>query len=123
MGNHVLDAFSGDTQWQYTDVDTSLTANSAFADMVTTEGPIAIIKVIAWAFGFGRVGGRLYKNKHNYLYTGYPIVLYAFAELWRIDLFTKGIFFTLLIVATAIPIGYTLCIYVLPIRSNVSQMG
>ena len=118
VGNHVLDAFSGDDYRQYTDIDTSLTANSAFADMATTEGPIAIVKVMGWAFGFGYVGGWLYKNRHNYLYTGYPIVLYAFAELWRIDLFTKGIFFTLLIIATAIPIGYTLGKYVLPSRSK-----
>ena len=121
VGNHVLDAFSGQDYRLYTDVDKSLTANSAFADMITKQGPVAIFKVVFWAFGFGYVGGWFYKNKHNYLYTGYPIVLYAFAELWRIDLFTKGIFFTLLLVATMIPIAYSLYYYVLPTRIKRSE--
>lgn len=114
VGNNVLDAFSGVDYWQYTDLDHTLTANSAFADMVTRQGMMAIIKINISALVFGFIGGWLYKNKDNYLYTGYPIVLYAFAELWRIDLFGKGIFLTLLIIAIGIPILYSIFIFVMP---------
>lgn len=114
VGNNVLDAFSRVNYRVYTDVDRTLSANSAFADMITGQGLIAITKVLVWSLGFGYLGGWLYRNKTNYLYTGYPIILYAFAELWRIDLFTKGIFFTLLLVAVGVPIVYSLLYYCMP---------
>ncbi|MEK6477762.1 hypothetical protein WJR50_09520 [Catalinimonas sp. 4WD22] len=111
VGNNVLDAFSGVGYRSFTEVDTTLTANSAFAEMVTSQGTRAIMKVNAWALFFGFMSGWLYKNKENYLYTGYPIILYAFAELWRIDLFDKGIFYTLLIAAIGIPIIHTFVMF------------
>ncbi|MEM6843532.1 MAG: hypothetical protein AAF632_14990 [Bacteroidota bacterium] len=113
VGNNALDAFRGLEYRAYTDVDTTLTANAAFSEMIVRDGLAALFKVNMWAVLFGFLAGWLSKNKDNYLYTGYPILLYAFAELWRIDLFSKGIFYTLLIVSTGVPLFYVLATLVL----------
>lgn len=119
VGNNVLDAFRGVDYWEYTDLDHTLTANSAFADMVTSQGMMAIIKINISALVFGFIGGWLHRNKENYLYTGYPIILYAFAELWRIDLFSKGIFLTLLIVSVMVPILCSIFLFLLPKKKKI----
>ncbi len=118
VGNHALDAFRGIEYRTYTDVDTTLTANAAFSELIVREGITALFKVNVWAMVFGFIAGWLSKNKENYLYTGYPILLYAFAELWRIDLFSKGIFYTLLIASVGIPLLYTLAVVLLSKRTN-----
>lgn len=114
VGNHIIAAFRGVDYQIYTDVDKTLTANAAFSEMITREGIPALFKVNAWALVFGFLSGWLSKNKENYLYTGYPIILYAFAELWRIDLFGKGIFYTLLAVSVGLPLLYTIAAFLLP---------
>ena len=111
VGNNAFDAFRGIEYRTYTDVDTTLTANAAFSELIVRDGVIALFKVNIWATFFGFLGGWLASNKNNYLYTGYPIILYAFAELWRIDLFTKGIFFTLLGTSIGVPLFYFLAIF------------
>lgn len=111
VGNNILDAFSKVDYRNYTDVDTTLTANSAFAELAISEGLKAISKLLIWSLLFGFLSGWLFKNKENYTYTAYPIVLYAFAELWRIDLFSKGIFYTLLIVSIGVPAVYSLIMF------------
>lgn len=118
VGNNVLDAFGRVDYRAYTDVDSTLTANSAFAEMVTTYGLMAITRMAVYVVVFGMLAGWLSKNRTNYLYTGYPIILYAFAEVWRIELFNKGIFFTLLLVATAVPVIFTLVKLSLPLRKT-----
>lgn len=118
VGNNVLDAFSRRDYRLYTDVDRTLTANSAYAEMVTNYGLMAITRMMVYATVFSTLAGWLYKNRHNYLYTGYPVILYAFAEVWRIELFNKGIFFTLLIIALLVPVGYSLLFLILPTKKK-----
>ena len=123
IGNHLQDAFARKDYRLYTDVDTTLTANSAYAEMVTNYGLAAIGRMVAYATVFSMLAGWLHKNKKNYLYTGYPVILYAFAEIWRIELFNKGIFFTLLIIALLIPIIYALLFFFLPTRKKTKPMA
>ncbi|MDF9801084.1 hypothetical protein OKW21_006347 [Catalinimonas alkaloidigena] len=124
VGNNILAAFSGVDYRAYTDVDSTLTANSAYAELSTKDGPTAILKLLGWSTFFGFLGGWLYKNKNNYTYTAYPIILYAFAELWRIDLFSKGIFFTLLIISAGVPIAYSIAVYIFkPANLNTSKVS
>ncbi len=120
VGNNILAAFSKVGYRFYTDVDTTLTANSAFAELSTKDGPKALFKLIGWSLVFGFLGGWFYKNKENYIYTAYPVILYAFAELWRIDLFSKGIFFTLLIVSAGLPILYSIVVYLFKPNKRIS---
>jgi len=48
--------------------------------------------------------GILWKLRSTYFFNAYGVILYAFGEIWRIDLFSVGIFFTLLIISTFVAI-------------------
>ncbi|MFP4089132.1 MAG: hypothetical protein ACLFT3_02410, partial [Cyclobacteriaceae bacterium] len=121
IGNNILEAFGGLNYRYYTDVDRTLTANSAYADLAVLDGVNAIFKMLFWSIFFGFLAGWFYKNKENYTYTAYPVILYAFAELWRIDLFSKGIFFTLLAISAGIPIFYAFTVYLFKPSKNIVE--
>ncbi|NJO02830.1 MAG: hypothetical protein HC880_15140 [Bacteroidia bacterium] len=110
IGNNFSDALRGVPYQELTDIHYTLTANSAFTSMIELYGITGFVYMMVIIFGFGLLAGWLHANRSNYLFTGYPILMYAFAELWRINLFSTGIFFTLLITAVFIPFIYTLLI-------------
>lgn len=114
VGNNIEEAFGNTKYWQFADIEENLTANSAFVGMPIENGLFSLAIIIFYSVVFSILAGWFYSNKHNYLYTSYPVILYAFAELWRIDLFNKGIFLTLLIVSAAVPIFCTLFFYLMP---------
>jgi len=92
----------------YVDVKSTLTANGSFTHLTYKYGLFSIILIAVLCFTLSMAAGWLSKQRGTYLYTGLPIILYGFSELWRIDLFFKGIFITLLSVSVGVPIIYSI---------------
>jgi|GEM_PF-5918969 len=110
IGNNIDQAFNGIHYRRFTDISVTLTTNSAFADLTPKYGFFVFLYFIIVSIVFGFLAGLFQKNKNNYLFLGYPVILYAFFEVWRIELFFKGIFLTLLITSIgAVLIHTTLC--------------
>ena len=122
VANNIEEAFGNKRYWQFADIEENLTANSAFVGMPIENGLFSLVIIIFYSVVFSVLAGWFYKNRHNYLYMSYPVILYAFAELWRIDLFNKGIFITLLIVSATVPILCTLLFCLLP-RKNPTPLN
>ena len=112
IGNNLNKAIEGIFYRKYVDIDSGLVTNSAFADIIIADGLWAFFNIFLTSLIFGFLAGFLSKNKDNYLFLGYPIILYAFAEVWRIELFNKGIFYTLLFAGVGIPFIYT-CLWLI----------
>lgn len=99
-------------------IDYRLNTNSGFSFIVmsTKNGEFGIDRTFLPYHGYGLVLGYLYisvisllysfflgilwKLRSTYFFNAYGVILYAFGEIWRIDLFSVGIFFTLLIIST-----------------------
>jgi hypothetical protein len=81
---------------RFTGINHSLTTNSALLQLVREYGywsfPIMIFTSAIAAFLMGIV----YRQRNNYLILIYFILLYCFAEIWRVFIFKAGIITTLL---------------------------
>lgn len=93
---------------KYVDIDPGLTTNSSFAELFVTMGFYSFPHIFLVTFFLSILLGLLANLKDNYLYLAYPVILYGFAELWRLDLFYRGIFITLLTVSLIVPLVYPL---------------
>ena len=87
----------------YVDVDNTLTTNSAFASLYGALGQLSFIYISWVVFIFGLLSSWLSKYKSITFLGGY-IIIYCYAELWRIFLFNQGIiiFLILLILLMAL---------------------
>lgn len=101
---HSAPTLANDVRWYHNlvDVDRSLTANSAFVDIVPTMGMAAFPFIFAVSFACAICVAWL--PRHGFLPTlSGGAILYGFAELWRLFLFNEGvlIFLVLAPIATA----------------------
>ncbi|MEI9894339.1 MAG: hypothetical protein WDN28_10765 [Chthoniobacter sp.] len=104
-GNNFDKVASGVSASNYNDIDEGLTTNSAFMQLTEKWGEwgfllVAIISAIA-AF----IVGFLAKQSRNHFALIGCVLLYCFAEIWRIFLFFEGIVIVLLTVATVVPMS------------------
>jgi len=88
---------------RFTGINHSLTTNSALLRLVGQHGywsfPIMIFTSAIAAFLMGIV----YRQRNNYLILIYFILLYCFAEIWRVFIFNAGIIITLLVFSFLAP--------------------
>lgn len=103
-GSGYVEPLRGAARYDYSvDIHPSLTTNSAFADVITSFGVegliLSLLLVLLAAVAFGHFS--LYRN---YVSAVSGVVLYGFAEYWRILLFNQGIlvFCCLVIAASAL---------------------
>ena len=108
IGNNLEKALNSIPYREFTNISTALTTNSAFAGLIYKLGIFVFPYIILISIVFGFLAGFFFKNKHNYLYLGYPVILYAYSEVWRIELFFKGIFLTLLITSIGAVLIHTI---------------
>lgn len=102
--NNFDSATNGITSDYYVNWEYTLNSNSAIDQLAPQLG--------WWAFGYmgvtclfyGMLAGYVFSMRGTYLFVVYPVVLYGFAELWRLDMFTQGIFYTNLIVTLVGPL-------------------
>jgi hypothetical protein len=80
----------------YVDVEPTLTTNSVFADMFPSVGYFSFVIISIICFFFSALAGH-FSNYDSYVCLVTPIVLYCFAELWRVYLFNAGIIWSLII--------------------------
>jgi hypothetical protein len=106
--NNYMDALNKVQYQKYVDIKSSLTANGAFTHMTRSYGLTSLIIIGITCFLLATLAGWLSKQNTSYMFTALPIILYGFSELWRIELFYKGIFLTLLITSLGIPIAYAI---------------
>lgn len=104
IANNIDKAIQGRSYWEYTNVGRSLTTNSAFSELIIEWGWWSYFYSIIVCGFWSYIAGWAYKNKYNYLFIIYPIIIYAFLEYWRINLFSTGIFSTLMYIGILVPI-------------------
>lgn len=95
LNNNVMSS----TDSSITGIENSLSTNSAILQLFVQYGVflsffVAFIAIMLTSFFMGMI----YHYRHNYLLIVYLILLYPYAEFWRLFLFNRGIFFTLLII-------------------------
>ena len=104
IANNIDLATNGHSYWKFTNVSESLTTNSALSTIIYTWGWWAYAYSFLLCGFWSYIAGWASKNKNNYLYIIYPIIIYGFLEYWRINIFSTGIFYTLIIVGLGVPI-------------------
>jgi hypothetical protein len=104
VANNFDSALSGVTSQYYVDWESNLNRKSALEQLVPEMGWWALPYMAATAFAYSALAGCLLQFRGTYLFLGYPVVLYAFAEIWRLDFFREGIFYTNLIIAVVVPL-------------------
>lgn len=108
VGSHIDSIASGVDPSTYTDWEVNLTANSAFQELLLEMGWLAFAYIAAMALVAGWISGWCSRQVHSYFLLGFPVISYGFAELWRLDLFRRGIFVCLLVVSLGVPACYGL---------------
>jgi hypothetical protein len=106
VGNNIDSATSGVDPSAYTDWEANLTTNSAFQELLLEMGWLAFGYIAIMALAAGWISGWCSRQVHSYFLLGFPVTSYAFAELWRLDLFQTGIFQSLLAISLGIPVCY-----------------
>jgi hypothetical protein len=106
VGNNIESATKGVDPATYADWEGNLTTNSAFQELLTEMGWLAFGYIALMTLAAGWVSGWCSRQVNSYFILGFPVVSYAFAELWRLDLFGKGIFQSLLAVSLGVPLCY-----------------
>jgi len=80
----------------YSKIYSEYNANSALLSILAEYGWLGLIlygvKLGFWSI----VAGISWRNNTSVLFILYPMLLYAFAEIWRLDLFSGGIFYTII---------------------------
>jgi hypothetical protein len=104
MANHMDLALAGVASKYYVDREGNLVTNSALDQSLPQMGYFALFYISATTFCYSLIAGLLIQLRRTYLFLGYPVILYAFAELWRVDLFRQGIFCTNMLAALGIPL-------------------
>lgn len=90
----------------YVDIESSLTTNSAFVELFSVMGIYSFIVIILTSFLNSIIMGHFSRYK-SYIFLIEFVLLYCFAEIWRIYLFKEGIILTLLcaiVISSIIPI-------------------
>jgi hypothetical protein len=105
IGNNLDMATSGISYTSFSYINENLQTNSALSTIIFDYGWYSFLYISILTFIYSSIAGYLYANKNNYLFVGYPIIIYAFSEIWRINLFVQGIFFTLLFVSMVVPLA------------------
>lgn len=82
------------------DVAANLTTNSTFADTLADYGWLGLLATLAAVALVGFIFGRASRYPNRQLLHG-AVALYGVAEIWRIFLFTQGIFLFLLLIVVA----------------------
>ena len=106
VGNNIDSVARGIDPAAYTDWEVNLTTNSAFQELLLQMGWVAFGYIAIMALVAGWISGWCSRQTHSYFLLGFPVISYAFAELWRLDLFRTGIFQSLLAVSLGIPLCY-----------------
>jgi hypothetical protein len=104
VANNFESALSGVTPGYYVDWESNLNRRSALEQLVPEMGWWALPYMLATAFAYSTLAGYLLQFRGTYFFLGYPVILYAFAEIWRLDFFREGIFYTNLIIAVLVPL-------------------
>ncbi len=90
---------------RFTGINRSLTTNSALLRLVQLHGywsfPIMIFVAALTSF----LMGMFYRQRSNYLILVYFVLLYCFAEIWRVFIFNTGIIITLLTFSLLAPVA------------------
>ena len=92
----------------YTDIELELTTNSVFADAFVTGGYVGLVSFAVNIFFWSLVLGYLSQYQGSYLMVPAGSIMYAFSEIWRIDMFSGGYFLTLFLSSTAVSVAFAM---------------
>jgi hypothetical protein len=103
IANHFGEALNGTPTAELVQWDHGLNTDSALENVVQTMGYWAFPYMFITVFVYSLIAGFCFRMRGTWLFLGFPIIGYAFAEIWRLDLFRQGIFFTNLTVGLTVP--------------------
>ncbi|TRZ46023.1 hypothetical protein [Robertkochia solimangrovi] len=98
----------------YAHIEESLTTNSSFLELFILYDWYCFLYMAISLLILSFLAGVFSKNESNYLFLLYTVLLYGFAEFWRLFWFGNGIVFTL-IIAVLLTIILTILLRSLPI--------
>lgn len=120
VANNVDSALAGISSEYYVEWESNLNRKSAIDQLLPQMGWWSIPYVAMTAFAYSCLAGCLLKCRGTYLFLGYPVILYAFGEIWRLDFFREGIFYTNLLAAIGIPLALY---FVRPHRTELDRLA
>lgn len=89
----------------FTGIPFGLNTNSSFNQLVVQAGFLESFVIIAFEVTLaGFICGLCSKNLNNYFGLLYGILVYCFAEQWRVHLFNQGIVITIIVVVTLVSV-------------------
>jgi len=88
---------------RFTGINHSLTTNSALLQLVREHGYYSFLIMFLAVSISSFLMGMFYRQRNNYLILIYFVLLYCFAEIWRVFIFNAGIVMTLLVFSIAAP--------------------
>ncbi len=88
---------------RFTGINRSLTTNSALLQLVRRHGYWSFL-IMFFTVSIGSfLMGMFFRQRSNYLILIYFVLLYCFAEIWRVYIFNAGIIITLLVFSLTAP--------------------
>jgi hypothetical protein len=108
-GENLNQVANGRLVSDYSGIEDILTTDSAFDELAGLTGYFSFFIAVACSFVAAFIMGILINQFRNYFGVLYFVLLYCFAELWRIFMFDKGITAVLVGVSVFVPI-FTLMI-------------
>lgn len=104
VANHIGQALDGTPSAELVEWDHGLNADSAFENLVQNMSYWALPYILVTVFGYSLLSGFCFRMRGTWLFLGFPIIGYAFAEIWRLDFFRQGIFYTNTVVGLSVPV-------------------
>ncbi len=94
-----------ETYRKYVNVELNLNTNSAFVALHEQMGYLSWLYIAMNCFLMGMIFSILFSFGKTVFLLPCATILYAAAELWRLDLFTQGIFIVWFVIGIGIPIS------------------
>jgi len=77
----------------YSGIEEHLNTNSALLLIIIDYKLVGLAFFLLLVLFWSIIAGIAYRNSNTYIFLLYPIILYSFAEIWRLVLFTTGFFY------------------------------
>jgi hypothetical protein len=113
VANHIGEIASITQEHDFFDHSPSYTTNSVFDDFIVYRGGWAWLEIIPISAGLAILMGFCRRFPGSYLMCGYAVLLYAFAEIWRVPYFSNGSFDVEMIFGMGLPLAFGMAVNLL----------
>lgn len=97
------EAITGDRSSENPGIDPALTTNSALLELTTSYGPLSLVIGLGTTLVLSATFILLFRSEQLSLVAGSGMIAYGLSEIWRLFLFNRGIFITVIVFSTVLP--------------------